>query len=82
MELIHNTDKKNVNGIKAFGLKGSFADDPNNLTNKVFDANNRAKGDLKGKVYLGKTDSVADGIAAMRDTDSTNLKVNIPEAQA
>ena len=87
----HSADQGVIDSIKKEGIKAKFAEDPGNLTNTVL-GNTIDKSKLKGKVYLGRRKSVADGVGYSRDMNyklgrinnknyigkSKTLKVNIP----
>lgn len=62
--LYHNTRKSKVGRIKDKGLKASFASDPKNLTNTVL--TDLSAKDKEGKVYLGRSKSIADKVTGIR----------------
>lgn len=86
----HSADESVIDSIKKEGIKSRYSVDPDNFTNSIIKDVDPSK--LKGKVYLGKKKSVADGIGASRDLNyqlgniknkkykgkSKTLKVNIP----
>lgn len=87
----HSADEGVIDSIKKNGLKAEYSEDPENLTNTILGGTiNKSK--LKGKVYLGRKKSVADGVGNTRDLNyrlgkiknksykgkSKTLKVNIP----
>lgn len=78
-KLYHNTNNENVNSILQEGLKKSKANDPNNLTRRLF-GNDESFNDL---VYLSKNKTLADSVGTRRkQMESQKSPFQIPDIQA
>jgi hypothetical protein len=75
--LYHRTGIKNVDSILEQGLKGSYASDPNNLTNTVL-GDKVPKKDLENKVYLARKKWIADNLAGNGLGARKTLKTKVP----
>jgi len=76
--LYHNTNTVNVDSILQHGIKGSYAADPNNLTNRVLKNTSVEKKKILNKVYLDKSEAGANDVGRARQGTNITLKAHVP----